>query len=59
MKTIYVIYEELLSQLSAKIGSKEEFCQKVTKYRNDLRHGNIDYDQLDKQDLFWKYRANF
>jgi hypothetical protein len=54
---IYEIYEELLSKLSTVIGSKEEFSEKVKKYRNKLTHGNIDYDKLDNQDLLWKYRA--
>jgi ApeA N-terminal domain 1 len=54
--TIYEIYEVLLSKLSTVIGSKGEFSEKVKKYRNELTHGNIDYDQLNNQDLLWKYR---
>jgi hypothetical protein len=53
---IYGIYEDLLSKLSITIGSKEEFSKKAQRYRNDLTHANIDYDQLDNEDLFWKYK---
>lgn len=56
MKMIYEIYEGLLSKLSIVIGSKEHFSERVKQYRNNLTHGNIDYDQLDNQDLLWKYK---
>ena len=40
--------------LSYVIGSEEEFSTKVTDYRNRLTHGNLNYDELDHTDIFWK-----
>jgi hypothetical protein len=54
MSEICENYSDLLPSLSSTIGSKDEFSLKLTKYRNRLTHGNINYDDLDYQDLFWK-----
>jgi hypothetical protein len=53
---VYDIYHELLPRLSSVIGSKREFSSKITEYRNRLTHADIDYNQIDNEDLFWRYK---
>lgn len=54
LNKIYETYLDLLPYLSSVIGPKDEFSSKVTEYRNRLTHGNINYDDLDYNYLFWK-----
>jgi len=56
MEKAYGNYSEILPKLSKVIGSKEEFAKAIQKSRNSLTHGNIDYDQLDTQELFWNMK---
>jgi ApeA N-terminal domain 1 len=56
MQKAYETYRDLLPHLSHVIGSKEEFSSMVTQFRNDLTHRNIDYNQVDNDKLFWKFR---
>jgi hypothetical protein len=56
MLYIYDKYADLLPHLSKVVGRKEEFANLVTEYRHKLTHGNINYNQLNNEDLFWKYK---
>jgi hypothetical protein len=53
---VYDEFAEILPYLSSKIGSKNEFIRKIVRYRNDLSHGNISYDNIDNDELFWLYK---
>ena len=53
MEKAYDNYSEILPELSSVIGSKQEFASAIVKIRNKLTHGNIDYDKVDNEELFW------
>jgi hypothetical protein len=53
MEKAYDNYSEILPELSSVIGSKQEFASTIVKTRNKLTHGNIDYDKVDVEELFW------
>ena|SRR5918995_37832 len=53
MEKAYDLYSELLPKLSHVIGTKQEFSSKVTELRNRLTHGNINYDELGTEEMFW------
>jgi len=50
---IYDLFSDLLPKLSMNIKDKDNFINKIEKYRNKLTHGGVDYDKLDLEDLFW------
>lgn len=50
---IYDLFSDILPKLSTKIIDKDNFVNKIEKYRNKLTHGGFDYDKLDIEDLFW------
>jgi hypothetical protein len=52
----YDLYHDLLPKLSYVIGTKEEFSSKVTELRHRLTHGNINYDELKIDELYWKQK---
>lgn len=54
MNKIYETYIDLLPYLSSTIGTKDEFSSNLKRYRNRLTHGNINYDDLNYDYLFWK-----
>jgi hypothetical protein len=54
MEKAYDLYSKLLPKLSQVIGMKQEFSSKVTELRNRLTHGNIAYDELDTEEVFWR-----
>ena len=56
MEKAYDIYCDILPDLSSVIGSKEDFGTAIQKSRNKLTHGNIDYDQLETEELFWNLK---
>lgn len=56
MSKAYDLYYDLLPKLSCVIGTEEEFSSKVTELRHRLTHGNIDYDELKIDELYWKQK---
>lgn len=53
---IYDLFSDILPQLSTKIKNKDDFINKIEKYRNKLTHGGIDYDKLNVEELFWSVK---
>jgi hypothetical protein len=54
MSKAFDLYYDLLPKLSYVIGTKDEFSSKVTELRHRLTHGNINYDELEIDELYWK-----
>jgi HEPN superfamily Apea-like protein len=51
LRKVFDICQELFPILSSVIGSKQEFSSKIKEYRNRLTHADIDYNQLDNDEL--------
>jgi len=57
LEEIYDQYADILPSLSSKIGTKNNFIRRIVDIRNDLSHGNVHPDSLDKDnDLFWQFK---
>lgn len=50
---IYNQFSEILPYLSHTIGDQSNFVKKVVKFRNDISHGNIPYNKINNNNLFW------
>lgn len=53
---IYDLFSDILPKLSTKIKNKDDFINKIEKYRNKLTHGGVDYDKLNIEELFWSVK---
>ena len=49
-------YWEILSRLSIKIGNIECFATRVSRYRNDMAHGNVIIEDTDFNNLYFTFK---
>lgn len=56
IEEIYDQFGDILSHLSTKIGDKHQFIEKIVKFRNRFVHGNVQFRELDNEDLFWHFK---
>lgn len=52
MEIAYDLFNEILPHLSYTIGSKDGFSSNTKELRNKLTHANLDYDQLNNEDVY-------
>lgn len=56
IEEIYDQFGDILPHLSTKIGDKHQFIEKIVKFRNRFVHGNVQFRELDNEDLFWQFK---
>jgi hypothetical protein len=54
---VYDQFADILPSLSSKIETRDKFIRRIVDIRNDLSHGNVHPDSLNRDDdLFWQYK---
>lgn len=57
LEEIYDQFADILPSLAYKIETRNKFIRKIVDIRNDLSHGNVHPDSLNKDnELIWQYR---